>query len=84
MSNEKSRNHARRFLTDESGSGLVAALIVMILIPLTFLFIIFVMPALSVRECIQKRNYSRVAFIFTVNYLPAYLIAYGLFAIYRS
>ena len=56
----------------------------MLMIPLAILFIIFVMPGLSAREFLRKRDYLRVAFILTVNYLPAYLIAYGLFAIYRS
>jgi hypothetical protein len=84
MRREKSRHLARRFLKDESGSGIVGAVAMMIMIPLVILFIVFVLPGLSVRECIRKRDYLRVAFILTVNYLPAYLIAYGLFAIYRS
>ncbi len=84
MSREKSRHLARRFLNDESGSGIVAAFATMIMVPLVIAFIVFVMPGLSVRECIRKHDYFGVAFIFTVNYLPAYLIAYGLFAFYRS
>ena len=84
MTREKPQHLARRFLKDESGGGIVGALAMMIVIPLALLFVIFIMPGLSVRECIRKRDYFRVVFIFTINYLPAYLIAYGLFAIYRS
>ena len=84
MNKEKSRHLARKFLNDESGSGIAAAFAIMVLIPLMIAFLIFVTPCLTARECIRKQDYLGVVLIFTIGYLPAYMIAYGLFAIYRS
>jgi hypothetical protein len=84
MNKEKFRNLVRKFLKDETGSGIAFAFAIMIMIPLVIAFLIFVSPYLTARECIRRREYLNVVLIFTVAYLPAYFIAYGLFAIYRS